>query len=60
METPDQDFGDGLEILLNGPLDVDTTVELINASAVEEVARTMSISKDGIIRGSNAQVRNMA
>ena len=60
METPDQDFGDGLEILLNGPLDVDTTVELVNASAVEEVAKTMSISKDGIIRGSNAQVRNMA
>jgi alpha-D-xyloside xylohydrolase len=47
LKRPDGEYLDGLELLVNGPLGVETKVEIVDAKATDAIAMTLRVGVDG-------------
>ena len=50
LEKPDGDSKDGLEVLVNGPLEAEITVQLVDAKTPDTIAMTLRIGTDGALQ----------
>jgi alpha-D-xyloside xylohydrolase len=47
----DGDVLDGLELVVNGPLEDDVEVEIVEAKSVGKISRTLTVTKQGEVKG---------
>jgi alpha-D-xyloside xylohydrolase len=59
LKAFDGDVLDGLEVIVNGPLDMDKDVQVVEATGVQKVSKTFTVGKNLSITGIEATVRAM-
>ncbi|KAK5958344.1 31 glycoside hydrolase [Knufia fluminis] len=56
LERPDENFQDGLKVLVNGPLSGEVPVDFMSADRVEKVTRTAKLSNDEWVGDEAAEI----
>ncbi|KIW93263.1 uncharacterized protein Z519_05868 [Cladophialophora bantiana CBS 173.52] len=51
LKAPDGDMANGLRVLVNGPLDGDKVVELVEVRDVSKVAKSFTLDKELVVNG---------